>query len=457
MIKTLSISGFRGFGKEQTIDFSLPDGKTEGSGFNVIVGANNSGKSTIIESIRAFNGSRTPSFPEGRRNQRTEGFVNIQIMEDDGRIHTLKTQNSGGAMVEKVSDGSPKYSVIPARRNFSIDFPRNEMDRDHFISIGMELELQRSATLNNFGSRIMGIQTKGRDNFDKTLKEILGSDFEWTVEQRDSGQFYIKHTCGDISHSSEGIGDGILSVFVACSALFDAPDKSVVVIDEPELSLHPALQRRFLKVLLRYSKTHQIIVSTHSPYFVNWEAIAIGNANLIRVHKEDGNSICYQLSDDIKKKFAGLLKDANNPHVLGLEANEIFFLEDKIILVEGQEDVVIYNRIAKQLGKTFEGNFFGWGVGGASKMEMFLDLFKELGYKKVVAILDGDKKEDAEKLQEAFPEYKIETIWADDVRDKPQREIKEKKGIAKTDGTLKDEYKNQANELIDDINFWFKD
>ena len=58
-----------------------------------------------------------------------------------------------------------------------------------------------------------------------------------------------------------------------------------VVIDEPELSVHPALQKRLMALFLEYSKTHQIIVCTHSPYFVNWEAIVNG-ANLIRVVKE---------------------------------------------------------------------------------------------------------------------------------------------------------------------------
>lgn len=70
MIKELSIHGLRGFGQKQTIQFSVPDGTQAGSGLNVIVGANNAGKTTIIEAIRAFNisGTATPSFSEGRRN-----------------------------------------------------------------------------------------------------------------------------------------------------------------------------------------------------------------------------------------------------------------------------------------------------------------------------------------------------------------------------------------------------
>ena len=51
MIKELHISGFRGFGNSQQISFAMPDGQTLGSGLSIITGANNSGKTTIIEAI----------------------------------------------------------------------------------------------------------------------------------------------------------------------------------------------------------------------------------------------------------------------------------------------------------------------------------------------------------------------------------------------------------------------
>lgn len=53
MIKELTISGYRGFGNEQTIKFAIPDNTKAGSGLTIITGANNTGKTTIIESIQA--------------------------------------------------------------------------------------------------------------------------------------------------------------------------------------------------------------------------------------------------------------------------------------------------------------------------------------------------------------------------------------------------------------------
>lgn len=147
-----------------------------------------------------------------------------------------------------------------------------------------------------------------------------------------------------------------------------------------------------------------------------------------------------------------ILRDLNNPHTLGIEANEAFFLEDGIILVEGQEDVVVFNKMAQELNMTLKGNFFGWGVGGASKMKAFLILFKDLGYKKIVAVLDGDKAADAEKLRAEFSEYKIITLKEDDIRDKKAREIQAKSGIADEKGNYKEEHKEYTIGLINEIN-----
>src|SRR3989344_2049337 len=44
-------------------------------------------------------------------------------------------------------------------------------------------------------------------------------------------------------------------------------EKIVVLIDEPELHLHPHLQEKFVQYLIEFSKTNQVFISTHSPYF----------------------------------------------------------------------------------------------------------------------------------------------------------------------------------------------
>ncbi|MFB2836695.1 AAA family ATPase [Floridanema evergladense] len=53
MLKILEIKGLRGFATTQSIRFAHPRQKL-GSGLTILVGANNAGKSTLIEAISAL-------------------------------------------------------------------------------------------------------------------------------------------------------------------------------------------------------------------------------------------------------------------------------------------------------------------------------------------------------------------------------------------------------------------
>lgn len=259
MIKELSISGFRGFGQTQTVKFSIPDQEHIGSGLTIITGANNAGKTTIIESIRAFNGSDSPSFSEGRRNHLTDGKITLTLTDEESKTYSITSVAGGGSSTQKSEKFDLQSYVLPSRRAIPFDFGKGSWNRETYISYAHKLEAQRSSSLGNFESRIFQIERE-KAEFDTVLAKILGSDFRWAIEQRDNGQYYIKFTKDGVSHSSEGVGDGIWSIFTICASLFDAPEKSVVVIDEPELSVHPALQKRLMALFLEYSKTHQIIV-----------------------------------------------------------------------------------------------------------------------------------------------------------------------------------------------------
>ena len=68
MIKSITIQGLGGFGEERTIQFALPNNKL-GGGLTILVGANNSGKTTILEAMRSFNSTKDnpPSFSERKK------------------------------------------------------------------------------------------------------------------------------------------------------------------------------------------------------------------------------------------------------------------------------------------------------------------------------------------------------------------------------------------------------
>jgi predicted ATPase len=61
----------------------------------------------------------------------------------------------------------------------------------------------------------------------------------WYIERADNGQYYLKFKSGDSFHTSEGLGEGFISLLFIVDALYDSEPGQTVVIDEPELSLQP--------------------------------------------------------------------------------------------------------------------------------------------------------------------------------------------------------------------------
>lgn len=313
MIKELSISGFRGFGKKQKINFAVPNGQA-GSGMSFLVGSNNSGKTTILESLRFFNLDKyiSPSIAERKRNIKTDSKVEIILSDEKGDIYRIISHEHGGSVTNMhKNDGEedyfegPKIFVLQSRRFVEYEFHRNESGRyDYMRNLQMNMH-NRTSGLNEFSSRLFNMHKK-KEEFDPLLKRILGHNLKWTIEQNDNGTYYLKLKINGCIHSSEGLGDGIWSVFTICDALFDSEKGSVIAIDEPELSLHPAYQKRTMDLLKEYASDRQIIISTHSPYFIDWESILNG-AELIRtVKNEDGDIEVYNLEDNSKKILENL-------------------------------------------------------------------------------------------------------------------------------------------------------
>jgi AAA15 family ATPase/GTPase len=54
-VKSIEILGLRGFCTNQLLELAVPNGKA-GSGLTIVVGQNNSGKSTITEAFAAVSG-----------------------------------------------------------------------------------------------------------------------------------------------------------------------------------------------------------------------------------------------------------------------------------------------------------------------------------------------------------------------------------------------------------------
>lgn len=460
IIETLEIHGLRGFSNNGTLQLALPNGEP-GSGITILVGPNSGGKSTIVEALRAFSTTNATSFSEDKRNSKANQKITIAIKtKNQSEKKILSTNASGGSeTIFNKTELQPSHNnilVLPSRRYFNLFNGKSTTGREQYAQSISTLD--RNSAITTFFHRLCTIaqDEQKKEKFNQYLSKVIDPLPHWFIELSSHNQYYIKLEYDGINHNSEGAGDGLISLFFIIDALYDSQRGQTIVIDEPELSLHPALKRKLLELFKELSKDRQIIYTTHSPYFVDFESIANG-AHLARIFKHNNSSTIHNLSQQSREEITGFLKDIHNPHVLGLDAREVFFLEDNVILTEGQEDVVSYKKIANQLNKPWSGSFFGWGTGGAEKMEIFVKILQDLGFKKLVGILDNDKKLLCDKLTNAYKNYLYLFICipTNDIKDKTAENKPQKSGLVTSNGQLKPDYLDAINTIIDQINNHF--
>ena len=462
-VASLEIKGLRGFAQEQTLRFAQPSDKV-GSGITILVGPNNGGKSTIVESLQAIS-SKNVSFSEGKRNRNADDRVTIRVKTDSGDTHELRTIDAGGSSAVLDPEQAFECYVLPSRRYFDPYFGSAR----YGSIITRKMHLRDSNFPDNRSSPITGFP-QGRlfdalenlEEFNKVLSKIMDPVPIWTIDQSDQGQYYLKLNSAGQYHNSDGLGEGIVSLLFIIDSLYDSKQDDLIVIDEPELSLHPVYQRRLARLFAEYAKDRQLVIATHSPYFVDTEYILNG-AEVARIHKEGNTSLISQLSRPVADRLEGLLKDSHNPHILGLNAREAFFLEDGVIVLEGQDDVVHYPKALDQLeakgllsgkGPSFlKERFFGWGAGGAHKIERILAVLHDLGFKRVAAVLDKNKHGLIPELRKNFQYYFFESIPADDVLTKKGTCSK---GLFDQEYKIRPEFETEAAKLFGDIDRYLR-
>jgi CRISPR-associated exonuclease Cas4 len=120
----------------------------------------------------------------------------------------------------------------------------------------------------------------------------------------------------------------------------------IFAVEEPELYLHPQSQLVMLDVLKSLSETGQVIVCTHSPFFIDmsrYNSLAI----VSKPNLSEG-TILFQCTEEIfspKDKEHFKILNEFNP-----ERNELFFAR-RVVLVEGITEKMAFPIIAKKMGK----------------------------------------------------------------------------------------------------------
>jgi predicted ATPase len=115
-------------------------------------------------------------------------------------------------------------------------------------------------------SKIRG--SKNRAEFRDAIHEILdGAEVEVDIDQARAQLFLFER--GSQKVSARRLSDGTLRFIFLAAILLQENLPRLIVIEEPELGLHPDMLGALAKLLRRASEKTQVIVTTHSTDLVN--------------------------------------------------------------------------------------------------------------------------------------------------------------------------------------------
>lgn len=204
-------------------------------------------------------------------------------------------------------------------------------------------------------------------------------------------------------------GSGLRSLIGPVWGILTAKEGSIVIIDEPELGLHPSAKQEFLKLLLKEAETKQIFIATHDPTFVNpviWQEFIREKKSekfsvkvlLYSIYNQTFVNVDLDISKEDPETFAGYL-----PHTTSLKKAHIY--------VEGPSDVCIFQIwFEKYLKEKMQENWLKkfneigiYHLGGDNWMHLLYTIPR--GPYKCMVILDGDKAKAKVNAKEVCGRY----------------------------------------------------
>jgi hypothetical protein len=121
---------------------------------------------------------------------------------------------------------------------------------------------------------------------------IRGVDISFIESQAPFNNAFLSNIAEGLNLNIDNLGSGIemiISLLYLETMASLSKEDIVLIIDEPELHLHPSLQEKFIQYLKSISSEKQIILSTHSPYFYK-NCCSNNNIKLLITETKDNKS-----------------------------------------------------------------------------------------------------------------------------------------------------------------------
>jgi AAA domain, putative AbiEii toxin, Type IV TA system/AAA ATPase domain len=275
---------------------------------SIIVGPNNAGKSTLVAALRA-----TARMLRHGRRRRADGHygngdfegpgyglggIQLDLVTDNLRHEfaddvatTIRvTFDNGGKLTAvwppgesdspyfyleskggrrlrtpvEVRDSLPTLEIIPMLA--PVEQEEGVRNEEYVLS---QFDTRRASL--HFRNQLAMLASQGPDRYSEflalvarwlpevTLERPIG---DWTGDGYRYSLFYMEHTASRVPKELFWAGDGIQVWLQLLLHVFYYDEASVVILDEPDLYLHPDLQRRLVRLLEEMPA--QTITATHS-------------------------------------------------------------------------------------------------------------------------------------------------------------------------------------------------
>jgi predicted ATPase len=253
-----------------------------------------------------------------------------------------------------------RYSLL---RQLLEDIDRDFRDPKHEVSVvradGTTASLSREARFRELMGEAMNmLRTTEFDRLETAIKsnalKQLGLDaiadadkLDFFFSPFDSMDFYRSLDLlvqeGTLRISATEMGEGVQNALVlSILQAFEQRRKkgAILLIEEPEMFLHPQKQRSLYRTLGEIGKTNQVIYTTHSPHFVTVPDYQ--DVVLVRRPSDGTRTRRSDLPPDAKRREK-LIKELDSAR------NEMFFAT-RVLFVEGPTEKLALPEYATRLG-----------------------------------------------------------------------------------------------------------
>lgn len=457
-VETLNIENIRSY-KKAKLDFSPT--------INLLLGANNSGKSTILKCIQTLQQNGNSLTKDDIRKGIKTGKVHIRISnipETYSKLLSLtknvtykdivwgsyiledKTKHKHESVlidhirqnlflhdkIEIVTTGAlqtdPKtfrgFSAMEDENNFIYPFLSKRKTQYYSGQGGRDTAYNISDDLRNLPSRIQNLANGSHffhEEFTQHCLDILG----FKIAKVPGNTNNHEDKLGVFATTSETIflesmGEGVANILGLLSILL-TEDNKLFLIEELENDIHPGSLKKLLDLIIEKSKTNQFIISTHSNivlkylatvpeakiFYTNWD---------IEINTADKTKIPTTTISEIENAPTERLQILEN---LGYDLFDFDLHTSYLILEESSAESIIKKFLIPEFVPELNSRLKTIAANGAgdlpARFDDFLRLFvfvhsNPVYHHKAWVIADGDPAglENIEKLKVKFPTWSPE-------------------------------------------------